>query len=268
MHKLTYLMVLFTVLLAASAIGASSRLDIDKVEILSGTKTLTSGTGGSFKVTQGDEIRVRVKVKNTYSESSHNDIDELSVVARIRDIDDGDDIDDEIDDTYVRAYGYKTVTLELDIPDDADTDQSYNLDIIAEGTDQNGTLHTDEAHFDIEMKEKEDDDDKEDGRHYDDADYYRYLDDYHYRTKRQREEAEQPLGQYSNPNRDLRYLFGSPEPEVVLQIAPQLPKAPQPPRPAAPKESAFSITVLLLANIALIVFIVLLTLTWYNRTVE
>ncbi|MBU2561388.1 MAG: hypothetical protein KKD17_03755 [Nanoarchaeota archaeon] len=89
-------------------------------------------------------------------------------------------------------------------------------------------------------------------------------------TGRYEEETgeEMPLDRYSNPNRDLRFLFGPAEQEVVVQMAPQMPKAPQPPRPAALKESAFSIVVLVLANIAIILFIALLLLTLYNKALE
>jgi hypothetical protein len=250
--KKTILVVLLVFLASVLTAAAGSKLDIDNVEITSGTKTLTTGTSGSFKVTQGDEIRIKVKLENTYSDSSDNDIEDVNVIATIRDIDDGDDIEDEVDETYVRADGFKTVTLELDIPSDADPDQSYDLEITAKGTDANGTVQQDDADFEIEIKEntKEEDDER-------DAEDRRYLDEYYSRKYQPSDRVERPVEPYVNPNRDLSFLYRGGEQQVVIEVPPQIPRIPTTPAPAH-KDSMLSIIALIFANIAIVVFIAML----------
>jgi hypothetical protein len=249
---LVVLLVFLASILAAVANAASTKLEIDKVEITSGSSTLKTGTTGNFKVNQGQELRIKVKLENLYSDSSDNDIEDVAVSARIRDIDDGDDLEESYDDTYMRADGYKTVTIELEIPEDADTDQSYDLEITAEGTDQNGTLQTDEAYFEIEVKESYDEEDEEQ-----DAAEQRYLEEYYARIEQQRDSVERPVEQYANPNRDLRFLFAPEKQPVVLEIQQQLPMT-QNHHTSTQKTSVLSIIALLLADMALIIFIALL----------
>lgn len=69
---------------------------------------------------------------------------------------------------------------------------------------------------------------------------------------------------YSNPNRDLSFLYGDKEEvEVVLPpaVSAGAPTVPTPP----PRESVFSIFVLIIASITIIAFIVLVLLSLYDR---
>jgi hypothetical protein len=338
----------------------SSHLEIDKVEITSdGSNVLsTSSSSGSFDVDPGDELRIKIRLENTYDDDTDNDIEDVRVTAFIEDIDDGDDVDDS-ETVDVRADGHKTLTLKLKIPKDASSYESYDLEIIAVGHDQNGTEHRDDASYDVEVDREEhelvfetlqvsdaycdkeatlrlelqnigeeeefdvelkvtsnelgtlfsdtfdlpslDDEDESNiysktkrldldglspGSHtlkvrvlYDDgvesleksldltvddcgdSRQDRVVDDREIREERQTE-------RYSNPNRDLRFLFGSEGDTgetIVLNMPP--PGAPAPKIPAQPvqKDSTFSMVVLVLANIALIVFVVLLVSSLLDR---
>lgn len=154
MQKLIYIMLLVLVLGAVSV--AASELEIDKVEITrDGDRFLsTSSSSGSFDVDPGDTLRVKIWLENRYDDDTDNDIEDVRVVGVIEDIDDGDDEDDS-ETVDVRADSRKTVTLRFDIPNDASSYESYDLDIEACGDDQNGTEHCDSADYDIEVDREE-----------------------------------------------------------------------------------------------------------------
>ncbi|MFH1064037.1 MAG: hypothetical protein V1729_03080 [Candidatus Woesearchaeota archaeon] len=78
------------------------------------------------------------------------------------------------------------------------------------------------------------------------------------------EDIESPVEQYNNPKRDTTFLFRD-GPEVVVQMPPPGIPVPTPPKATVPRESDFSIMVLVLANIALIVFVVLLLISVYQQ---
>lgn len=160
MKQLNKLLLIFVILI--SIIGLSgivsadnSKLNIEKVEVYKdGNKILgTSGNSGSINVDPGDEIILKVKLENTYSSTTDNHIEDVDVEAIIFDIDDGDDEEDS-DDIDVRADRTKTVTLKLNIPDDASAYETYDLDITAEGYDQNGTEHHDSITIEVEVERK------------------------------------------------------------------------------------------------------------------
>jgi len=97
---------------------------------------------------------VKVWIENTYDDDTDNDIDDVRVVGRIDDIDAGDD-DYDSETVDVRADSKKMVTLNFDIPKDASSYESYDLEIEACGDDQNGTEHCDSAEFDIDVDRME-----------------------------------------------------------------------------------------------------------------
>ncbi len=83
------------------------------------------------------------------------------------------------------------------------------------------------------------------------------------------EEDEEPrrvvmVERYENPDRDLSFLFGEEEQEVVVQTPPPGTRPPRQPSPP-PKDEGFGTFVLALANIAIIIFILLLVRTLYDR---
>jgi hypothetical protein len=142
------------IVLAADTL-ALSKLEIGRIEISNSDRTIitTSSNTGSFEVDPGDTLRIEVKLENNYPDSSDNDITDVSVYAEMRGMDDGDESDSENVD--VIAGSTRTVKLRIEIPDDASSYRSYDLVISAEGRDANGTMHSDDAVFDVEIKRKE-----------------------------------------------------------------------------------------------------------------
>ncbi|MBW2967168.1 hypothetical protein KY362_01640 [Candidatus Woesearchaeota archaeon] len=139
-----------------SASALADELGFDRIEVTrDGTTVLSTGsTSGSLDVEPGDELRIRVKLENTFDDSTDNDIEDVRVTAVIEDIDDGDDIDDS-ETADVRADSYKVVYLRLDIPEDASSYESYELEITARGYDQDDTLHEASASFDLDVEREE-----------------------------------------------------------------------------------------------------------------
>ena len=76
------------------------------------------------------------------------------------------------------------------------------------------------------------------------------------------ERVDRTTERYSNPKRDLSFLY-SDEEQVVLQMPPAAAWTPKVPQPA-PEDNTFSTLVLMLANIALIAFIILLLMSLYE----
>jgi len=68
---------------------------------------------------------------------------------------------------------------------------------------------------------------------------------------------------YRNPNRDLSFLYKPAVQPVVLEMPPAAPTLTR--QPATLKESGFSMLVLAMANIAILIFIILIVMSIYNR---
>ncbi|MBW2964067.1 hypothetical protein KY363_01280 [Candidatus Woesearchaeota archaeon] len=153
---LTVLIISFLILAAGIASAASSKLEIDRVEIVSDGRVLisTSSSTGSIKVDPGDSLSIEIDLENLYPRSSDNEIRDIRVTAYIDDIDDGDTIDDS-DETDVYSGRDRTVKLRLKIPEDASSYKNYDLVIEAEGEDENRTVHSDSIEIELEVNRKE-----------------------------------------------------------------------------------------------------------------
>jgi hypothetical protein len=147
--KRLILLAVFMLILCSAGVLAESKLQISKVEITSGDNTLlsTSSASGNFDAEAGDDLKVKVRLENRFSESTHTDINDITVKATMEGLGDTD----QETALSVRADGERTVTLRFEIPDDASSYDSYYLTITASGTDENGSLQEDEASYDVEI---------------------------------------------------------------------------------------------------------------------
>jgi hypothetical protein len=347
MHKIIYILIVLAIANAFTVFAANSHLDIDRVEVIAGDKTIlsTGSSSGTLKVDPGDELEIRVRLKNTYSESTYNDISDVRVAANIDDLGLSDS-----DTTSVNAGTHRTVTLRLDIPDDAKGSQSYYLEITADGRDENNTIQEDRATYELEVNREyseinineftigdgecdstanmrielenngEQDEDVEleinaggerlysedftiqsisDDNTYtrnkhvpvsglDDGTYTatltvnyndkeekqtteftvtcdRVLESTYYSSDTEDRTVEEATPAYTNPKRDLSFLYTPEVQPVEVVLPPPMPRLPSLP---APRESAFGTVVLLLANIAILIFIVLLVIPLYEEYKE
>ncbi|MFH1848680.1 MAG: hypothetical protein ABH879_00675 [archaeon] len=82
-------------------------------------------------------LDISVDVKNAYTGSLGSDIEDITITGTLRDIDDGDDMEVELDDFKLSPGKDKTKKLSFDVPFKVE-EHEYALDIEVEGTDKGG----------------------------------------------------------------------------------------------------------------------------------
>ena len=109
-------------------------------------KNLKDGDKIGDEAKPGDTIEFSVEVENTLEDL---EIENIEVDITIKDIDDGDDLDEEADEFDLKAGKDEEVEIEFDIPLDVD-ESTFDVIITAEGEDENGTTH--EARFELQLE--------------------------------------------------------------------------------------------------------------------
>ncbi|MFH1848681.1 MAG: hypothetical protein ABH879_00680 [archaeon] len=152
-----YLMIiaLLTILIAPSVLAAtnSSMLKIVTVDVtVDGKKDSNVGDGDTVtkEAKPESDIKVYIEVGNIFPKASKADIEDIVITGTFSGIDDGDDLEEESTDFSVNAGNDKSKTLEFKVPLKVDED-SYDLEILVEGDDENGTTHSDEITFKIDI---------------------------------------------------------------------------------------------------------------------
>lgn len=104
----------------------------------------------------GDHIKMRFKIKNLFDDNTDNDIEDVSVQVTVKDIDDGDDIEEESETDDIKTESTGTFYVEFDIPEKVDQD-NFDVEIQVTGDDQNGADHEIIWNIEFEInKEKHD----------------------------------------------------------------------------------------------------------------
>jgi len=88
----------------------------------------------------GSSVQFEVEVENLYSRSEDVDIEDVEVTVTIRDIDDGDDIDEISNEVDIQADDTETANLDFAIPLQVDEDD-YVVVIEVEGRDKFGNRY-------------------------------------------------------------------------------------------------------------------------------
>ncbi|MFH1133676.1 MAG: cadherin-like domain-containing protein [Nanoarchaeota archaeon] len=85
----------------------------------------------------GSTLKLNVRVANLFDDNSDNDLEiqNIVVTATVRDIDDGDDLDQESAEFDLDAGDDKKLSFDFNIPDYVD-ETSYDIDIEVEGEDE------------------------------------------------------------------------------------------------------------------------------------
>ena len=86
------------------------------------------------------EIEFKVEVESGFEDEDDIKIEDIIVEITIKDIDDGDDIDEESNEFDLRPERDKKVTIDFKVPLEVDED-TYDVDIHVEGEDENGTMY-------------------------------------------------------------------------------------------------------------------------------
>lgn len=125
---------------ASILMQAVNRLDLDKISFSIGGKTKTLDDGDEFDDVQvGEDLDIEITAENTFDEDDDDgDMEDVEIRVEADDSDLDIDEDDEID---IDADSKETVSFSgLSIDEDAD-DGNYDIEVSADGTDQNGARH-------------------------------------------------------------------------------------------------------------------------------
>ena len=133
------------------------KLAIEEVDVKVDSKSsnnLVDGDSISRDAAPGSKVTFKVKVTSLFTDEEGLDINNVQTDITIRNIDDGDDIDEDAPDFDLSPGRSKTATIAFNIPLQVDED-TFDVDIEVEGEDDNGTTHTDKAVLTLEVnKEK------------------------------------------------------------------------------------------------------------------
>lgn len=99
------------------------------------------------------KVEFTIEFKNNFTSDEDLDIENIDGTVTIEEIDDGDDLDEDINEFDLRADKDKKVTVSFDIPLEVEED-IFNVLINAEGEDQNGTTHEIEFEAELEVQKE------------------------------------------------------------------------------------------------------------------
>ncbi len=130
---------------------AENNLKIDKIKVIVNGKSKTVDDGDEIEdINLGDELSIEIAAENTGDEDDNdNDMSDVEFAALVDDSDFDIDESEEID---VDAGDTETVTFDgLSVSDDVQ-DDTYELEITIDGTDDNGARHGEKASIDLTVE--------------------------------------------------------------------------------------------------------------------
>ncbi len=152
--QIALILIVFGIIFALSGIAYAGNLSIEDVKVYVDGKKDT----GIVDVSPGSEVRFNVKVNNLFTKTVGNlEIEDITITVTIFDIDDGDEIDGESKEFNLDPDDDKTQNIIIQIPLEVDED-TYKVEIIAEGDDENGTTQKsdiEELKIDVEKESHE-----------------------------------------------------------------------------------------------------------------
>ena len=130
--------------------AATSMLRIESVKsYVDGSKD-----SGTIDADPGSDVKFKVKVDNLFTNDNGDlEINDITVTVNIKDIDDGDDLEEESEEFDLDPEDDKTVDVNFKIPLEVDED-TFSVEIIAEGKDENNTKHTATESLDLRVKKE------------------------------------------------------------------------------------------------------------------
>lgn len=139
-------------------LSAESKLRITDIDVsVDGeTKDIDRGDSKKFNLIGKNSISFDVEVKNNFASSDNIEIRDVEITVTIRDIDDGDDLDESSSEFDVREDKRTRKTLTIELPDEIDSDD-FSVDVEASGRDENGVSHSDRFSFSIDVERKDND---------------------------------------------------------------------------------------------------------------
>jgi|GEM_PF-6807700 len=137
----------------------SNKLSITDIDAkVDGKKSSNIKNNGeiSKEAKPDSDIELEIEVKNTFTSAEDIDIEDIAVRAVIESIGNEGDIEEEAESFDLRADSDKTVRFKFKVPLNAE-EGTYNVFIEAEGEDENGTTHKDDADIELEVEKEQHD---------------------------------------------------------------------------------------------------------------
>ncbi|MBW2975641.1 lamin tail domain-containing protein [Candidatus Woesearchaeota archaeon] len=116
-------------------------------------KDVTNGDKIGEKAKPGEKVEFDVELKNLFPSSSDIEIEDIEVTVTIKDIDDGDDLEETADIDNIDANDEDSVNLEFEIPTLVDEGE-YDVIIEVDGEDENGKNQ--EVRWELTLEVKKD----------------------------------------------------------------------------------------------------------------
>ncbi|MBU1947062.1 MAG: hypothetical protein KKC54_08930 [Nanoarchaeota archaeon] len=123
------------------SIDAEGQLELDNVKFVVDGSSKSIDDGDTRKdVKPGAKLEISGDVLNQFTNDQDITIEDVSIEITIENIDDGEDMSDDYDIGDIDADDKEDFKITFDLPEDVDEDD-YNVNMLVEGTDENGAKH-------------------------------------------------------------------------------------------------------------------------------
>lgn len=147
--------------LATLLANVGGGLTIEDVDVFLTTRKSESGNDldasdgrklnfGDENTGPGSELRFNINIQNAFTDNEDVDINDVTVMVTILEIDEGEDIEEESHEFDLEAEADEEVNIILKIPLAVDAGL-YDILIEAEGEDDDGNSHTDEMRLKLDI---------------------------------------------------------------------------------------------------------------------
>jgi len=129
------------------------KLDISDIDVWvdgDSDKNLEDGDEIGEKAKPSSIVKFDIRLDNRFTDDEDIEIEDIEVTITIEEIDDGDELEETLDEFDLKADKHKRVEHEFEIPLKVD-EGTYYVVIFAEGEDENGVRHTDEVTLKLEL---------------------------------------------------------------------------------------------------------------------
>jgi len=137
----------------------NSKLSIDDISVTVDGRTdshLQNGNTVDREVRPLSKIEVKVKMKNEFTTDEDLDINDISTTVTIRDIADGDDLEEESAEFDLSADRTRTLLFNFNVPIEVE-EGTFDINIDSDGRDDNGTRQATSSKIRLVVEKKDDD---------------------------------------------------------------------------------------------------------------
>ena len=112
--------------------------------------------GGKIDAVPGSKLELKIKLKNLYTDDEDVEINDITIEGTLKDIDNGDDLEDDTNDFDLNPEKDRELSLEFNIPLEVEDDE-YDLIVEIKGENERSFYYSKKIEFEVEVdKEKHD----------------------------------------------------------------------------------------------------------------